>query len=424
MQLGVGLVELPFMSTRAILPVKLSLTEGDFYTLWAPTWKEHGSEWQAFLGDDDSVLAFHSPEELLVFLNSTSRHDLSDHPKWAAFQAQGDDRVAPDEKQHYDIVGAPAYLTGRPSHDNVSALSRVFQLSRSLADVANAEHAQIFFASHSILNNVARGSEHYAGENGLDEWSGVGRVVLSNWKDVVRDLDAAVRVVDTSQFDPSAVSAAAAAIATAAEEHARARQAAREEERARAEAQDPYDASVWATAGIDPLKVTLQGKTVYTLRTYLGSAPVFLGKYGEILTFPTPKHLSRWILENDDHDLASVSTWQDLMSSAHAGELTVEVHPDNAYSFNGIAEDIRKGVDAVDAQQMTKAYELLADAADYAKDDSLNSFLLANPRMQDYLAYMMGSTESAGYVPSAPFDDKASAWIEMEEQLVKRFSKF
>lgn len=182
--------------------------------------------------------------------------------------------------------------------------------------------------------------------------------------------------------------------------------------------------SIWSTAGIDPVKITLQGKTVYTLRTYLGSAPVFLGKYGEIFTFPTPKHLSRWILEHDDHDLASVSTWQDLMNSANAGELTVEVHPDNAYSFNGIAEDIRKGVDAVDAQQMTKAYELLADAADYAKDDSLNSFLLANPRMQDYLAYMMGSTESAGYVPSAPFDDKASAWTEMEEQLIKRFSKF
>ena len=73
MQLGVGLVELPFMSTRAILPVKLSLSAGDFYTLWAPTWKEHGSEWQAFLGNDEAVLAFHSPEELLVFLNNTPR---------------------------------------------------------------------------------------------------------------------------------------------------------------------------------------------------------------------------------------------------------------------------------------------------------------------------------------------------------------
>ena len=188
--------------------------------------------------------------------------------------------------------------------------------------------------------------------------------------------------------------------------------------------QDPYDASSWARAGIDPVKISIQGKTVYTLRTYLGSSPVFLGKYGEIFTFPTAKHLGRWILENDEHDLAGVSTWQDLMNEANAGELKVEVHPDNAYSFNGIAEDIAKGVDAVDTKQMAKAYELLADAADWARDDSLNSLLLANPRMQDYLAFMLGSTEAAGYVPSAPFNDKAQAWKDMEDQLIKRFSKF
>ena len=156
----------------------------------------------------------------------------------------------------------------------------------------------------------------------------------------------------------------------------------------------------------------------------MGSNPVFLGKYGEIFTFPSTKHLGRWIIENDDHDLAAVATWPDLVTLANAGELEVTVHPDNSYSFNGIAQDIKQGVDSVDTKQMAKAYELLADAADWAKDDSLNSFLLANPRMQDYLAYMLGSTEAAGYVPSAPFTDKAEAWNEMELQLIKRFSKF
>lgn len=412
------------MSTRAIIPVKLSLTEGDFYTLWAPTWREKGSEWQAFLGDEESVLVFKSPEELLAFINTTPRHDLADHPKWPAFQAQSDARVVPSAKQEHDIIGAPDFLAGRPSHENVSALSRVFQVSRSLADVASAEQAQIFFASHSILNNVARGSEHYSGENGLDEWSGVGRVVLANWESVVHSLDGAVRVVETESLDAGAVSAAAASIAAAAEERTRAEQLRQEQELAQAAEQDPYDVSAWATAGIDPVKITVQGKTVYTLRTYLGAAPVFLGKYGEIFTFPTPKHLGRWIVENNDHDLAAVSTWEDLLNTANAGELKVEVHPDNAYSFSGIAEDIAKGVDAVDTKQMSKAYELMADAADWAKDDSLNSFLLANPRMQDYLAYMLGSTEAAGYVPSAPFNDKASAWTEMEDLLTKRFSKF
>ncbi|UIZ92578.1 hypothetical protein JZY91_01880 [Corynebacterium sp. CNCTC7651] len=412
------------MSTRAILPVKLSLTQGDFYTLWAPTWKEKGSEWQAFLGDDEAILVFHSPEELLAYLQSTPRHDLTDHPKWAAFEAQGEDRVVPSEKQYIDIIGAPDFLAGRPSHENVSAVSRVFQISRSLADVASAEQAQIFFASHSVLNSVARGSDHFSGDTGLDEWSSIGHVVLANWASVVQSLDSAVSVVDSASLDAGAVSAAAAAIASATDSRAQAKEAETQREAARMAEQDPYDASSWARAGIDPVKISIQGKTVYTLRTYLGSSPVFLGKYGEIFTFPTAKHLGRWILENDEHDLAGVSTWQDLMNEANAGELKVEVHPDNAYSFNGIAEDIAKGVDAVDTKQMAKAYELLADAADWARDDSLNSLLLANPRMQDYLAFMLGSTEAAGYVPSAPFNDKAQAWKDMEDQLIKRFSKF
>ena len=412
------------MSTRAILPVKISLTQGDFYTLWAPTWKEHGAEWQAFLGDDESVLVFDSPAELLAYLNTHAKHDLSDHPKWKAFSAQGDDRVVPDEKHTFDIIGAPEYLAGRPSHVNVSSLNGVLQVARSLADVASAEQAQIFFASHSVLGNVARGSEHYSGDNGMDEWSGVGHVVLANWKDVVASLDDSVRRVPASELDATAVSAAQSAIESAEAARAQAKQAEESKAREQAAAADPYDSTLWATAGIDPVKISVQGKSVYTLRTYLGSTPVFLGKFGEIFTFPTGKHLTRWILEHDDHDLGGVSTWPDLVSAANAGTLKVEVHPDNSYSFNGLAEDIAKGVDAVDTQQMAKAYELLADAADWAKDDSLNEFLLANPRFQDYLAYMLGSTEAAGYVPSAPFTDKAQSWREMEDQLIKRFSKF
>jgi len=227
-----------------------------------------------------------------------------------------------------------------------------------------------------------------------------------------------------AEFSQDDIAQAESVIAAAVTARAEADEQRKQEEAQRVAEQDPYDASPWAAAGIDPVKISIQGQSVYTLRTYLGSSPVFLGKYGEIFTFPSTKHLGRWILEHDDHDLAGVSTWQDLMNHANAGELKVEVHPDNSYSFNGISADIAKGTDAVDTQQMAKAYELLADAADWAKDDSLNSFLLANPRMQDYLAYMLGSTEAAGYVPSAPFTDKAEAWTEMEQQLIKRFSKF
>ncbi|HEX5811955.1 MAG TPA: primosomal protein, partial [Pseudonocardia sp.] len=41
-----------------IVPIQLSLTEGDLVTLWAPRWREDGEDWEAFLGDDDSLFAF------------------------------------------------------------------------------------------------------------------------------------------------------------------------------------------------------------------------------------------------------------------------------------------------------------------------------------------------------------------------------
>ena len=412
------------MSTRAIVPVKLSLTEGDFYTLWAPKWRQSGSEWQAFLGDDEDVLAFNSPAELLCFVESGTKHDLLDHPLWDQFAGRDADRVTPAERDEYDLIGMPVALAGRPSHQNVSTVARNLEIASALADVACAEHTTIFFASHSILRNVSRGADHYSGEQGMSEWSGVGHVIAGNWKKVIEDLDEHVRVVSSDDFDAAKVSDAKERISSAAAASAAAAKEAEEKRKAAAEAADPYDNSPWAAAGIDPIKITAQSKSVYTLRTYLDGKPIFLGKWGEIFTFDSPKTLVRWIMDNDDHDLARVSTWEEVVAAANAGELEVQVHPDNQYSFNGIVRDIEKGPEAVDSDQMARCYEVCADAADWAGDDSINSYMLAHPRLQDYLGYMLGSTEHAGYVPSKPYNEHAESWKGLEDMLIKRFSKF
>lgn len=411
------------MSTRAIVPVKLSLNSDDVYTLWAPTWFEGGTEWQAFLGDDTHILGFKSPEELLLYLETNERHDLVSHPKWKQFDALPADRVVPGKKDHYDIVGVPDALAGRPSYENVSTAAGVFEITEALANVGSAEDAQIFFATHSVLRNVHRGAEHYSGPEGPSEWTAVGRAVLTNWEKVSESVDEVVKIVDTG-FSSERTTEAAARISNASAAAEAARKEAEERRKREAEQADPYDNSTWAINGIDPVKISLQGKSVYTLRTYVDESPIFLGRYGEIFTFPTAKQLLRWILENDEHDLARVSTWDDIRTAANAGELEVQVHDDNSYSFAGLVEDIRKSPDAVDTQQMNRAYEIMADAADWAGDDSLNSYLLANPRFQDYLSYMLGASDSAGYVPSKPYDDKAESWKDLEDMLVKRFSKF
>lgn len=409
------------MAEKGIVPVKLSLTEGDFYTLWAPSWREGGNEWQAFLGADDDLYVFNSPEELLVFLESDDKHDLTSHPEWKKFNSGDAARVVPDANAELDIIGAPALLADRPSYANVKTLSRIFAVMRSLGHVTAASPVTVFFSSHSVLSNVDRGSEHYSGPNGLSEWTSVGRAVATNWNGVVDALDEAITVKEVnSLFTEDA--------ATRIQEAQAAVQAAREAEeqiaKEEAEKVDPYDNSPWATAGIDPIKVSIDGRTIYTLRTYLGGQPVFLGKFGEIFTFNSQKSLLRWLVEHDDHDLARASTWSDLMLGINAGETELLVHSDNVYSFNGLVKDINTSVDAVDTQQMARAYELMADTADWADDDSMNSYFLANPRMQDYISYMLGGSDTSGYVPHAPFNDHSESWRELEEMLIKRFSKF
>src|SRR5690242_2264597 len=65
-----------------IVPIQLSLTEGDLVTLWAPRWREDGEEWEAFLGDDDGLFAFPSVPRLAAFVRTDDAHDLGDHPAW------------------------------------------------------------------------------------------------------------------------------------------------------------------------------------------------------------------------------------------------------------------------------------------------------------------------------------------------------
>lgn len=408
------------MSMRAILPVKLSLTEGDYYTLWAPEWREHGAKWQGFLGAGEKLYFFESPAAMLAFLESGTPHDLLDHPRWQAFAELPDHRVEPTEREYFDIIGMPATLAERPSYDHVSSVAATVRVARALAEVGGAQEATAFFASHSILGNLERGIEHYRGEHGEQEWSGVGRVVLHNWQRVVRDLDGIFEVLHP---EDGAVADAQKRVEAATSAAAESRRQEEEREKEATQAADPYDSTAWAAAGIDPIKVSIDGSTLYTLRTYLRGAPVFLGRYGEIFTFNNRKALVRWIISNDTHDLATVSTWEDVVSAANSGELEVTVHADNVYSFTGMERAIGKSVDAVDTAQMARCYELLADAADWAGDDSLNSFFLAHPRMQDYISYMLGSSETVGYVPSAPFTQHANDWKEMEQMLVKRFSR-
>ena len=86
-----------------IVPIQLSLTEGDLVTLWAPKWREDGEEWEAFLGDDDALFAFPNVAQLAAF-------DVSLGPGEPArlLRVDGEPPGAPRWSLH-DLPAIPGY---------------------------------------------------------------------------------------------------------------------------------------------------------------------------------------------------------------------------------------------------------------------------------------------------------------------------
>ena len=409
---------------NGIVAVELEITSGTWYTLWAPNWLVKGERWQGFLGDDDDLFVFDSPAKLLAFLENGGRNELTEHPKWAKFKTDLVTNVVPTRTGKISLIEIPRKLSLRPGYESTSAVSRCFDLLRSMGNVLGLKSVNNWFHSYSILDNVRRGPDHYQSQNGLEEWSGVGRTVLDRWKGMLNDVE---EHLTEPEVDEAKVEDAQKRIDEAQEarekrlqeKEAEAAAAAKKEDSADA---DPYDKTIWADAGIDPIRISLGGQYVYTLRCYVGDKPRFLGRHGEINTFPNSRALVRWLIDAHDHDLEELETWGDIVSAANAGELEVTVHDSNQYSFAGLHDDIAESIDAVDTDQLGRAYELLADAADWAGDDSVNKDLLSYPKLQNYLAYMLGSPSDSQ--PSAPFDEEAKGWKALEEDLTKRFTRF
>ena len=67
-----------------LVPIRLSLSDGDRYTVWAPRWRDAGDEWEAFLGKDEDLYVFETVADLVAFVRSDSDNDLVDHPAWKA----------------------------------------------------------------------------------------------------------------------------------------------------------------------------------------------------------------------------------------------------------------------------------------------------------------------------------------------------
>ena len=79
-----------------LVPIRLSLSAGDRYTVWAPRWRDAGDEWEAFLGRDEDLYAFESVPDLVAFVRADADNDLADHPAWPTLTALSAHELDPD----------------------------------------------------------------------------------------------------------------------------------------------------------------------------------------------------------------------------------------------------------------------------------------------------------------------------------------
>ncbi len=422
-----------------IVPIELGLTNGNGFTLWAPRWREGDDEWEAFLGLDDDLYVFPGVAELVGFVRTDTDNDLIEHPAWDTVKQLSADELIPDDRHTYDLVGVPELAAEDPTPEVIAELEDALEIVRILGEVCELITVTKFFNGNPILGAVTTGTRNFEGRDGVDLWVRIGRLIAKHWDDV---LDAIDDVITTPDVDAAAVTVAADELEAAASaededepdddidlldddsEDADAAvlaaadgtdDSADDDE----EIDDIDDDDFWAGVGIDPIKIVTGTGEYLSLRCYLGDDPVFLGTRGRIFVFTSPRTLSKFLAENNDHDLTDVSTFTDVRTEATDGALEFDVIDDNVYVLPGLAEDILDGPRRIDRNQLDLAVELFSDAADYADDDAVSEALASTTPLGWFVDYAI-NPDPKRLAPSAPFDNEAEAWRALEHDFEDR----
>jgi hypothetical protein len=442
-----------------IVPIQLSLTDGDLVTLWAPRWREDGEEWEAFLGDDDSLFAFPEVAQLAAFVRTDDAHDLGDHPAWPVVTDLTVAELTPEEAQRYDIIGVPELAAEDTDQWTVGELAEIVGMVRSIAEVCDLEVVEEVLDSAPGFALLDQGTLPFVGREGGKLWQQLVDTIAERWDDVIDALD---DLVTTPRVDMAALAAAEKEAEDLAAQHeadalvgdddgvddreldaleddrdddrddddrdddpdvdeTAVRPLAADDEQAAEETPDDEpEPTFWEQVGIDPIRIVTGEGELLTLRCYLDDRPIFLGADGEIDTFPTRGALMRFVADGSEgNDMATVSTWADVVERAAARELEIEVDPLNVYVLPGLDDDIAEGPLAVDPTQLEQAVELVRDVADWAGDDAPRE-ALAESQSLGWLVSFVTRPDPTRMAPSPPFDADAAKWRELVDDLEKR----
>jgi hypothetical protein len=407
-----------------LVPIRLSLTDGDRYTVWAPRWRDAGDEWEAFLGHDEDLYTFETVADLVAFVRTNSDNDLVDHPAWQALTEANAHKLEPADDKQFDLVAVEDLVSDKPTAESVATLANALTIVSSIGSVCELPAVMKFFNGNPTLGTLSGGIDHFTGKAGLKRWNAIADVVARGWDDVLSAVDEIVQIPDVD----SAVSEAAAAELAEPFEEEVADVEPETTDEPEPEAAVDEDAGIvraagdevvlgadqdfWTKVGIDPIRIMTGAGTFYTLRCYFDDRPIFLGRNGRISVFSSERALARYLADEHDHDLSDLSTYDDIRTAATDGSLHVDITDDNVYVLTGLADDLAGGPDAVDHEQLDLAVEFLRDLGEYSEDTTVDKALTVDEPLGKLVAYVLEPDSVSA--PKPPYADAVRAWEELE----------
>jgi hypothetical protein len=450
-----------------LVPIRLSLSDGDRYTLWAPRWRDSGDEWEAFLGKDDDLYAFESVSDLVAFVRTDTDNDLVDHPTWKDLtEAHAHDLDPADDKQ-FDLVVVEELVAEKPTEESVTALAGTLAIVSSIGSVCELPAVSKFFNGNPTLGTVSGGIDNFTGKGGQKRWNAIAEVIGRSWDDVLKAIDG---IISTPDVDADLSAKAADELAEEPQEPEEpegdesdgeddeAVDESTDEDAGEAEDEDAEDAEeaeeaeeaedteaeeepedeeevraagdtavlgsdedFWLQVGIDPIRIMTGAGTFYTLRCYLADRPIFLGRNGRISVFTSERALARYLADEHDHDLSDLSTYDDIRTAATDGSLAVDITDDNVYVLTGLADDFADGPDAVDRDQLDLAVELLRDIGDYSEESTVDKALETGKPLGKLVAYVLDPDSVSK--PAAPYAKAVREWEQLERFVESRLRR-
>ena len=420
-----------------LVPIRLSLSAGERYTVWAPRWRDAGDEWEAFLGKDEDLYAFETVADLVAFVRSDTDHDLADHPAWTDIATAHAHAFEPAADKQFDLVVVEELVSEKPTEESVAALAGALAIVSSIGSVCELPAVSKFFNGNPSLGTVSGGIDHFTGKAGQKRWNAIAEVIARSWDDVLKAIDDVVR---TPEVDDK-MSAKAADELTEEREEPDAEEEPDTDEAAEATPDEPEaehaedgdedlveaaepraagdtvvlggDDDFWLNVGIDPIRIMTSSGTFYTLRCYLDDRPIFLGRNGRISVFGSERALARYLADEHDHDLADLATYDDIRTAATDGSLAIEVTDDNIYVLSGLADDFADGPDAVDRDQLDLAVELLHDIGDYSEESTVDKALETGRPLGKLIASVLEPDSVAK--PTPPYAAAVREWEKLEQ---------